>query len=502
MAYDTTTTHAGDLSLYDFKHQHKLSKRDFKHQLPELRATLLELQHQLRDAPFPVIVMFAGVDGAGKSNVVSSLNEWMDPRFIVNRAYLQPSHEEAERPDYWRYWRDLPPKGQIGLFLSGWYSQPLLNRVKRAPDTEAFERELDHIQRFERMLTDDGALVIKFWLHLDKKQQKRQLKQLEADPLTQWRVSDTDWAHWAMYDRFVDAANVLLNATHTPEAPWHVVDGKDEHYRAVHVAEQIKTAITQRLNQPARPLNEPKQPFEASKTDYLSALDMQDSLTKRESEQQLVAYQAELNQLYRRARQRGKSMLLVFEGWDAAGKGGAIRRVLHALDPKYYRVVPIAAPTQDELAQHYLWRFWRHLPRAGRVTVFDRSWYGRVLVERIEGFAQIAEWQRAYAEINEFEAQLTEANTIVCKFWLHIDKDEQLQRFEARAATPHKAWKLTGEDWRNRDKWDDYVVAVNDMLEHTSTAAAPWALIPANDKRAARVKVIAAVCDALNRALQ
>lgn len=493
----------------DFQHQHKLTKQKFKQQLPELRATLLELQHQLRDAPFPVVVVFAGVDGAGKSDIVAQLNEWMDPRWLINRAYTQPSQEEQERPEFWRYWRDMPPKGQIGLFLSAWYSQPLLQKVKRQSTDAELSRQLERIQRFERMLTDDGALVLKFWLHLDKKQQKKHLKALDSDPLTEWRVTDMDWAHWAMYDRFIGAAEQILDATHTQQAPWEVVDGKDPHYRTLHIAKTIQTAIERHMAQQKLQssadnavVTSESTLYKPSTTNHLAAVYMQSPPSKAVYEQQLAECQANLNALYRTARQQGKSLLLVFEGWDAAGKGGSIRRVLHALDPKYYRVVPIAAPTQEEHAQHYLWRFWRHLPRAGRATVFDRSWYGRVLVERIEGFATETEWQRAYQEINEFEQELSEAGNIICKFWLHIDNDEQLRRFEDRGETPHKAWKLTDEDWRNRDKWDDYVVAVNDMLDLTSTPEVPWAVIPANHKTVARLTVLQTICQRLQGALE
>jgi polyphosphate kinase 2 (PPK2 family) len=192
----------------------------------------------------------------------------------------------------------------------------------------------------------------------------------------------------------------------------------------------------------------------------------------------------------------------MFEGWDAAGKGGAIRRVTAALDARDYKVIPIAAPTDEEKAHHYLWRFWRHLSKAGRVTIYDRSWYGRVLVERIEGFASTEEWMRAYSEINDFEEQLIDSGMVLGKFWVHITKEEQAARFEARAQIPWKAWKLTEEDWRNRDKWDAYESAVNDMIERTSTRKAPWTLIEGNNKHFARVKVLETVCEKLETALK
>ncbi len=236
-------------------------------------------------------------------------------------------------------------------------------------------------------------------------------------------------------------------------------------------------------------------------TTILSTLDMGKHLGKGEYKKRLGHLQSRLYGLRRRAREEGTSMVLLFEGWDAAGKGGAIRRVVRALDARFYRVIAVGAPNDEERAHHYLWRFWRHVPRAGRVTVFDRSWYGRVLVERIEGFAMEAQWMRAYAEINDFEAELVGHGVVLQKFWIHITPEEQESRFKARAQTPLKSWKLTAEDWRNRERWDAYERAVNDMVERTSTPMAPWTLIEGNDKRYARVRVLEKVCEGLEAAL-
>ena len=486
--------------LANFKHKHKLKKSDFKARLPGLRAQLLEVQNTLRTANFPVIVVFAGVDGAGKSEVVNLLNEWMDPRFLLNCAYTEPTIEESDRPEFWRYWRDSPPKGQIGLFLSAWYSRPLLARVKKHMLDDDFERCTERICKFEKMLATDGALILKFWMHLGRKQQKKRLRALESNPSTSWRVTDTDWANWAMYDRFVEAGEAVLQATDTEHAPWRTIDGANKYYRSIAVAEQILEAIQQHMETP-RPVSGSVN-FEPSPVQYLAQADMDQHLGKESYRENLVQAQGELNLLSRQARERGISSLLVFEGWDAAGKGGTIRRILHALDPKYYRVIRIAAPGEEESAHHYLWRFWRHLPRAGRVSIFDRSWYGRVLVERLEGFAEADEWQRAYDEINEFEKELTESGIVVCKFWLHITPQEQLRRFQERENTPHKAWKLTDEDWRNREKWDDYEVAVDDMIHATSNQLAPWTIVPANDKYSARIQVLKTFCDQLRKGLE
>lgn len=505
----------------------KVSKSEYNQRVPLLRQELLEVQRQLReDGSFPVIIVFAGVDGGGKGDTVNLLNEWMDPRWLITNAYDKPSEEERQRPEYWRFWRDLPPKGRIGLFLSSWYSRPILDRVYEKDDESVFDDRLDRILAFEKAVTDDDALILKFWMHLSRDAQKRRLKKLEKDALTSWRVTDLDWKHWRMYDQFVTAAERTIMRTSTGTAPWTIVEGVDPHYRSLTVGTIVRDEITKHLDDmrkkrqlltelAAQSEEEPQAETEpAAEADeggltvaslktatVLSMLDMTQQLTKSDYKKQLREWQARLNQLHRKALKKKLSSILVFEGADAAGKGGAIRRLTAALDARHYQVIPIAAPTEEERAHHYLWRFWRHLSRAGRITIFDRSWYGRVLVERVEGFAAEDEWRRAYAEINEFEEQLTEHGIILLKYWVHITKDEQLARFKAREETPHKRWKLTEEDWRNREKWDDYELAVNDIVEHTSTRKAPWVLVEGNDKRFSRIKVLKTYCAQLEQAL-
>lgn len=476
----------------------QLSKKDFKQQLPALRARLLELQRTLKESKTPVVVLFAGVDGAGKHEVINALNEWMNPGWIVTRAYDKPSDEESQRPEWWRYWRDLPPKGHIALFQSAWYSKPLLDYVSRKTDKDGFHTALNHIETNERMLTDGGALVIKFWLHLSKQDQLERFQALEADPKTAWQVSDKDWANWARYDRFMGGADELIKATNNPTSQWHVIDGYDDNWRRVAVAKQLAESIQAHLDSPPQPsAPRPRKPA----GNQFSNADMNATVDKKQYNKELKRLQAKLATLHRRAAEQGISTVCVFEGWDAAGKGGAIRRLIHPLEARNYRVIPIAAPTDEEHAQHYLWRFWRHLPRDGKVTIFDRSWYGRALVERIEGFCSEEDWQRSFNEINEFEASLTDHGTVVCKFWLHITPDEQLQRFEDRAQIPYKAWKLTDEDWRNRDKWDDYALAAEDIFANTSVDSAPWTVVPANDKKLARLQVLETVCSHLEKAM-
>jgi AMP-polyphosphate phosphotransferase len=493
----------------------KVSNTDYKSRVPSLREELLDVQTQLRDAGrSSVIILFGGVDGAGKSESVNLLNEWMDPRWLLTRAYGQPSDEERERPEYWRFWRDLPPKGRIGFFLSAWYSHPLVARVHRRLRRAEFGARLDEIIDFERGLTDDGALILKFWMHLDKRSQKARFERLEKDPLTRWRVAREQWDNWKLYGRFIEAAEEIITRTSLANAPWTIVEGADARYRSLTVATAVRDAIRKRLAdwaaehdrtaraaQPAPgPARAPRKARPADRSTprtILHQLDMTQRVDQKEYRTKLERLQGRLNALQRKAQRRGVSSILVFEGWDAAGKGGAVRRLTAAIDARAYQVIPIAAPTEEERAQHYLWRFWRHLARRGRVTIFDRSWYGRVLVERVEGFATEAEWMRAYAEINHFETQLAAHGIVLVKYWIHITKDEQLKRFRAREHAAYKRWKLTDEDWRNRKQWDAYELAVNDMVERTSTRQAPWTLVEANDKYFARLKVLTTFCDRL-----
>jgi polyphosphate:AMP phosphotransferase len=493
----------------------KLSKSDYKAQVPRLRWELLEAQQQLRKAPFPVIVLFAGVDTAGKGETVNLLNEWMDPRWIVTRGYTDPSGEERERPRLWRYWRDLPPRGRIALFLSAWYSSPIRHRVARRISVAEFDALLDQVSAFERALADDGAVILKFWMHLSKAAQKKRLASFEKDPLQRWRVTKEQWRHWRMFDRFVAAADGAIRRTSTDQAPWHIVEGEDERYRTIVVGAELRDAIRRGLarahegRKPLRATTKTRQGRSASAIDrvarqfnVLDNLDLSRQLSDKRFKTRLAEEQSRLNLLQRRARQQGVSTIAVFEGWDASGKGGAIRRVTGALDARDYDVIPVAAPTEEERAHHYLWRFWRHLSRAGRLTIFDRSWYGRVLVERVEGFAREDEYMRAYSEINQFEEQLVAHGILVVKFWLHVGKEEQLRRFRDRTRTSYKRWKIGDEDWRNRTRWTDYTIAVNDMVARTSTRIAPWTLIEGNDKNFARVKVLSTLADRLEDRLK
>ena len=506
--------------------QQQVSKSAYDKAVPELRFELLEAQRKLLKADFPAIIVFGGVDAAGKNETVNLLNEWMDPRWITTCAYGDASDEEDERPEFWRYWRDLPPKGRIGLFLSAWYSQPILDRVYGKQSEAEFDKQLERIVTFEKELAEDGALILKFWMHLSRDAQKKRFKALERDPMTKWRVTQTDWQNLDHYKDFVSTAERAIARTSTGEAAWQIVEGFDVRHCGLTVARGVRDGLEKHLaesdlkNRLIAEIRAQEKPGEiaavagegaeeadaqdreqAAGLTILSRLDMDQSVSKKDYRKELAKLQARIHRLDREATETNLSTVVVFEGWDAAGKGGAIRRVTSALNARDYSVIPIAAPTEEERQHHYLWRFWRHISRAGRDTFFDRSWYGRVLVERVEGFALEAEWRRAYAEINDFEEQLTSHGIVVMKFWIHITKDEQLARFKAREQIPYKRWKLTEEDWRNRERWDLYEQAVNDMVERTSTAGAPWTLVEGNDKRFARLKVLRTICEGVEAGL-
>ena len=482
----------------------KISKAVYDKEVPELREALLDAQLDLRQSgKFQVIILIGGVDGAGKSETVKILNAWMDPRFIETNAMSVSTEEELAHPPMWRFWRALPPKGKIGIFFGSWYTEPIIDRVYGKTKGADLDRAMERVIRFEKMLFDEGALILKFWLHLSKDVQKKRLKKLESDPETRWRVTDIEWAHFKLYDKFRKVSERALLHTSMAESPWIIVEGTDPRYRYLTIGKTILDAVRKRIGEGDRsavPSPAPELPSLEEKSP-LKSLDFSQSMTEEDYDKDLEKYQRKLNLLLRSPKFKKISAILVFEGSDAAGKGGGIRRITGALDPRSYRIIPVAAPTEDEKAHPYLWRFWRHVPRNGNFTIFDRSWYGRVLVERVEGFCSESDWMRAYAEINDFEEQLSQSGAVLFKFWLSITKAEQLKRFKEREATPFKRFKITEEDWRNRKKWSDYERAVNEMIGRTSTETAPWTLVEANDKFHARLKILKQICAGLEAAI-
>ena len=483
---------------------HRISKKDYREREPQLRRALLEAQYKLLEhSRFPVILLVNGVDGAGKGETVNLLNEWMDPRHIRTEAFGETAADEYDRPEMWRFWQALPPKGHIGIFFGSWYSDPILKRVMGSEKGARFAHRLERIRHFERMLVAEGALILKLWFHLSKKTQKARLEKLSKDPRTAWRVGKDDRRHYKHYDEFITVCEAALRETSTGEAPWHIIEGTDPSYRALTAGQLLLDALSARLEGPAPSISPSAPPPEPALDgrDLLNTLDYSRSLVRDRYVRKLERQQSRLNALTRDSRLRDRSVVLVFEGMDAAGKGSTIRRVTQAIDARYYRVIPIAAPSDEERAQPYLWRFWRHVPRHGRIVIFDRSWYGRVLVERVENFCTEADWIRAYHEINDFEEQLAEGGVILAKFWLAITPEEQLARFRERENVPHKQFKITAEDWRNREKWPQYERAVADMVERTSTDVGRWHLISAENKLAGRLDVIQRLCDTLEAGL-
>ena len=482
---------------------HVIDKDVYKAEEPKLRQALLDAQFDLVELrSFAAIIVIAGVDCAGKGEAIQKLYEWLDPRHLHTRAYSAPSDEERSRPRMWRYWRDLPPKGAIGIVFGSWYNDPVKAYVLGELDELAFERELEAINRFETMLAEEGALILKLWFHIGRAEQRRRLKKLQGKAGAGRHVLE-EWSGIEHHLAATDAGEKIAQRTSMPHAPWVVIPSADDRFRDLTMGQTILAALQKRLADGGGPppLAAPALIASPDHRTVLDALDLTLSVPKPDYEKRLGALQDRLAALSDAEAFSEIGLVLAFEGNDAAGKGGCIRRVTRALDPRRFDIRRVAAPSDEERAQPWLWRFWRRLPRRGNVAIFDRSWYGRVLVERVEGYCGEAEWLRAYNEINDFEEQLAEARLVVVKFWLTISQDEQLRRFEARADTPYKQYKITDEDWRNRDKWDLYRQAVGDMVDRTSTSFAPWTLVEAEDKRHARLKVLDTICDRIEATL-
>ena len=482
--------------------KNSVAKRLYEKELPAVRTELLELQQRLEVAEIPVVCLVAGVDGSGKGDVINVLNEWLDPRYMQTFAFGEPSDEERERPPHWRYWMSLPERGRIALYVLAWYGPPISDRLYGRIGNARLDVELARVNRLEKALVEDGALVVKVWLHLSRKQQRKRFEKLERNQETGWRVTDVDRKHLKLYDPFVEIAERVLRETSTSHAPWLTVNGYDGNFRRLAVARHLIGRLSVRFaQQPAMIPVSVDVLRPESDLSLLGSLELPARLSKKTYQERKAHYQGRLSKLTRKLRSEKRSSILLFEGWDAAGKGGVIRRITAVVDARNYRVIPISAPTDEEKSHHYLWRFWRHLPRAGKVTIYDRSWYGRVLVERVESYATPEEWMRAYSEINDFEEDLTDHGILLLKFWLHISPEEQLRRFEDRESTVYKRHKISADDYRNREKWRLYEAAVNEMVTRTSTEYAPWHLIPANDKYHARIEVFRLICAAYEKAL-
>ncbi len=473
-----------------------------------LEERLMALQQEIRSLKIPVVMVFEGWSAAGKGTMLGELLEGLDPRGY--KVYLcdQPTQEELRYPLARRYWVRMPAAGNISLFAGSWYYDVSNACLVSKRAEKGLAERYQQIVQMESQLIASGALLIKFFLNISKKEQKRRLKALESKKSTRWRVTKEDWAQNKRYDEMMQLYDGMMAHTHFDGALWHVL--RSEEKRACKkqmydiVLDAFEKAVAER-KEGARSWDTPTLLHVSSiPTDPIPPLSAvaASQPTEPDYKQAMDQAQKKLRKLQSILFRKQISLALCFEGWDAAGKGGSIRRLTSALDPRGFEVVPISAPTAEEKSHHHLWRFWKALPKNGHVTIFDRTWYGRVMVERVEGFCTQNEWNRAYEEINHFERDLAVHGMVIRKFWLQIDAEEQLRRFQDRQNDPQKQWKITEEDWRNRDKWPAYETAVNEMLERTHTPHAPWVVVEANNKRFARLKILHAVIEAMEQALE
>ncbi|MGL5034718.1 MAG: polyphosphate:AMP phosphotransferase [Microcystaceae cyanobacterium] len=489
-----------DLSL-------QLDKATYRTQIEDLMRQLRSLQQSCWEEKLPIIIVLEGWAAAGKGTLLKKIVNYMDPRGFTVHPTFNATSQERLYPFLWRFWQKLPPRGSLGFFYHSWYTNVLEERLFNRVVGNKVPLYMRDINAFERQLVEDGAAIAKFWIHLSHKELKKRLNNYESDELESWRVRPEDWQQEKHYGEYSSLVEEMFSYTSSGHAPWVLVEGDCERWARVKVLSQLVATIVQALDN----LKVPKSEIHAvpaqaalmpTEPNFLEKVDLEIHIEKEDYQKQLREEQVELRKLQVKIFQNKIPVVALFEGWDAAGKGGAIKRLTDTLDPRSYTVNTFAAPTKEEYLFHYLWRFWRRIPAGGTIGIFDRSWYGRVLVERVEGFANEAEWRRAYKEINEFEAQLTTEGCVVVKFFLHISPEEQLQRFQDREKNAFKSYKLTDEDWRNRENWDLYSVAINQMIARTSTPSANWTVVPANDKYYARVKILQTLIEAVKAELK
>ncbi len=478
-----------------------IGKGEFRERIEPIRSEIIVLQARMRETQRSLVVLIDGIDRAGVNDLFNEVHEWLDVRDVRSRVFGRLYEEELLRPTFYRYWQELPPFGRVGVFAAGWTQRSIIHRVLEKGREEELERAIEHVRAIERMLVQDGIHLAKIWVHASRDFLAKRLSRAAKKPEQHRRIDSDAGLLLKRYDRALKTAERVLAATSSAEAPWKIVSSEREREMRLKVAEALLQALRDADSTVEPPEAVPER-LESDPETRLDRVDLSRSLSDEEYERALPRRQRRLGVRARAARERGISTVLVFEGWDAAGKGGAIRRIVHSLDARDVRAHRIGAPSEEERRYPYLWRFWRRLPRAGKMAIFDRSWYGRVLVERVEGLARREDWERAFAEIRDFEEQIVEHGAVLLKFWLQVDRDEQLRRFDEREADPLKRFKLSPDDFRNRDRWSDYEHAADEMIARTSRSFAPWHLIPANDKRYARVHVVEIVEKALTNALR
>ncbi|MBM6927258.1 polyphosphate:AMP phosphotransferase [Pseudoflavonifractor phocaeensis] len=480
--------------------QERRTERECKSLLKVRREELAALQQRIKQAGLPVIVLLEGWSASGKGRTIQSLIRDLDPRFFRVLSVGPPTPAEQRWPFLKRHFECIPEGGKVLFLDTGWMEETVRAYLRGDLSDQEYQKRLESINIFERQLTAGGYLLIKIFLHIDAQCQKERLDGLAADKETLWRVNDEDRRQNKNYEKNLAVFDSYLEATDKPWAPWKVIDSTVAPKANLAAADWVYQQTTAALESRPQPVH-PEYHWDMAPPLPLAQADLTQTLEEKEYRKQLKKCRAKLAALHNELYRKKVPVVIAYEGWDAAGKGGNIKRLASALDPRGYEVLPIAAPTRDELARHYLWRFWTRLPKTGHIAIFDRSWYGRVMVERLEGFCSTEDWQRAYDEINEFEKELVDSGMVVLKFWVQIDKDTQLARFNERQADPAKQWKITEEDWRNREKWDAYETAINEMLARTSTTFAPWHVLESVDKRFARIKAMKIVIEAIEQAL-
>ena len=472
-------------------------EEELEERLQAARTKLSVQQMQIKEHKLPVFVLFEGWGTAGKGSILGKMIKEIDPRFFKVATMDIPTEEEKRKPFLYRYFVKIPEAGKFCFLDSGWMDEITKGCLHGELKEKQYKDRIDSVKRFERQLTDNGYLVMKFFFHISQNEQKKRLKGLEKNETTSWRVSENDTWQNKHYDKCLKVYDQYLSDTNVSTSPWYIVDAKNKKWAQLQVIETLVSGIETALKNSAMAVPLLQNVFPMEKVPKLSEISLDKSLTDEEYKRQLKELQDRLGMLHNELYLKKIPVVIAYEGWDAAGKGGNIKRITGALDPRGYEVHPIASPEPHEKARHYLWRFWNNAPKAGHIAIFDRTWYGRVMVERIEGFCSEADWKRAYQEINEMEAHMANAGAIVLKFWLHIDKDEQERRFKERMEDPAKQWKITEDDWRNREKYPQYKAAIDDMFRLTSTTFAPWIVLESDDKRYARIKALRIIVDAL-----
>ncbi|NLL37087.1 MAG: polyphosphate:AMP phosphotransferase [Fretibacterium sp.] len=494
----------------------KLNKKEWKGAREELQERLGELQRQAKALTIPTLVILEGWDAAGKGTLLNRILQPLDPRGFRVYNVSRPSEEARMRPYLWAFWRLLPEEGRIVFMNRSWYRRLLDGRFGQDEKLRQVDEDLEETRHFESQLHQSGMVLVKFFIHITKREQRKRLKALDKKAEFSWRVQNEEWQRHKHYEELFALTEEVIRATDTGDAAWTVVNGQDERLAEVQMLSTLVKALeeavalrqrTAEASDASAVREDPRTGTSYSEPELtgsalLREADLRATCSEKDYKKELPELQERLREIQCTLYRERIPAVVAFEGWDAAGKGGAIKRLTENLDPRGYEVHPTSAPNDFERAHYHLWRFWRNFPKAGHIAIFDRTWYGRVLVERVEGFCSPEEWRRAYSEINEMEAQWLRYGTIIVKFWLHIDQDEQLKRFKERQDSPQKSWKITDEDWRNREKWPQYQKALEEMLLRTSTLQAPWTVVEANSKEYARLKVLRTVIQAAETAFK